>query len=148
MTFSPMRILPFYKDLCKTRNQIICPKCLKKDGLIKNGTYPRYHPDKKQKVVVQKRLCKPCDFSFSTPPFSLLRLFQFCIEGLFCILILYGQVSVALLASLLDCSRSTIRRRFSRLSKIILDSIACQGISWPGFIDCFSRTLFPRFYPS
>lgn len=148
MTFSPMRILPFYKDLCKTQNQISCLKCLKNDGLIKNGRYPRYHPDKEEKVVVQKRFCKPCNFSFSTPPFSLLRLFQFCIEGLFCILILYGQVSVSLLASLLGCSRSTIRRRFSRLSKIILDSIACQGISWPGFINCFSRTLFPRFYPT
>ena len=148
MTFSPSLILPFHKGLGKTQNQIICPKCLMNDNLIKNGTYPRYHPDKKQKVVVQKRFCKACDFSFSTPPFSLLRLFQFCLEGLFCILILYGLVSVALLASLLDCSRSTIRRRFSRLSKVIHDSIAFEGISWPVFIDCLSRTLFPLFYPS
>jgi len=146
--FISEKISSMYKLLAQPTDERVCPRCGDSDNVCKNGTFWRYHPEKHWKIKVQKYLCKKCKKSYSIPPFSIPRLYRLTLEGLLLLLMLFETTTISLLASIFDCARSTINRRYSRWRGVIENSLEIESISWGSFIFSVSRILFPRFYPS
>ena len=128
----------------------VCPTCGNSHFCPKAGSYRRYCPYRKDRIRIQRYLCRNPKFSavtFSVLPAFLLPVVRFSFTMLLLVSILAPHHSINALAKRFDRARSTIRS-ILRLGDRICSWVTDTGIlklleSWSEFGALFSRAFFP-----
>ncbi len=128
----------------------VCPICGNSWRCPKAGFYRRYCPYRKERIRIQRYLCRnpKCSIvTFSVLPAFLLPVVSFSFTMMLLLAILAPSHSINALAKRFECSRSAIRyrRQLARsvCSWLTETKIMLAIASWSELCALFSRTFFP-----